>query len=177
MAERSEGSPAEQLRALVEAAERIRADAERDAAHAREAVARVGERADELDRRLDELAAGVRDAVAALKEEVAALRDAQVAPPPTEDPATRLDPSADDELIAEAEAAAARKPQPEAGEPDPEEPGPVAPEGARLLALKMALDGRPRAETASYLSENFELDDPEALLDEVYARAGREIRN
>jgi hypothetical protein len=167
MPERSEGSAAEQLRALVEAAERIRADAERDAAHAREAVARVGERADELDRRLDELAAGVRDAVAALKEEVAALRDAQAAPPATEDPATRLDPGADDELIAEAEAAAARKPQ-----PDPE-PAPAAPEGARLLALKMALDGRPRAETASYLSENFELDDPEALLDEVYARAGR----
>jgi hypothetical protein len=172
MAERSEGSAAEQLRALVEAAERIRADAERDAARAREAVARVGERADELDRRLDELAAGVREAVTALKEEVAALRDAEAAPPPTEDPATRLDPGADDELIAEAEAAAARKPQPEATEPDPE-PGPAAPEGARLLALKMALDGRPRAETASYLSENFELDDAEALLDEVYARAGR----
>ncbi len=51
--------------------------------------------------------------------------------------------------------------------------GPRAPEGARLLALKMALDGRPREETAGYLRENFELEDPEALLDEVYARAGR----
>jgi hypothetical protein len=37
----------------------------------------------------------------------------------------------------------------------------------------MALDGRPREETAGYLRENFELDDPEGLLDEVYARAGR----
>jgi hypothetical protein len=34
----------------------------------------------------------------------------------------------------------------------------------------MALGGAPREETARYLSENFELDDPEALLDEVYAR-------
>jgi hypothetical protein len=50
---------------------------------------------------------------------------------------------------------------------------PAAPEGARLLALKMALDGHPREETAGYLRDNFELDDPEALLDEVYARAGR----
>ena len=50
---------------------------------------------------------------------------------------------------------------------------PAAPEGARLLALKMALDGRPREDTAAYLRENFELEDPEALLDEVYARAGR----
>jgi hypothetical protein len=41
-----------------------------------------------------------------------------------------------------------------------------------VLALKMALDGTPRDETARYLRENFKLDDPEALLDEVYAKAG-----
>ena len=43
---------------------------------------------------------------------------------------------------------------------------------ARLLALKMALDGRSRDETAAYLRDNFDLDDPDALLDEVYAQAG-----
>lgn len=42
-------------------------------------------------------------------------------------------------------------------------------EGARLVALNMALNGTPREETARYLAENFELDDPERLLDEVYA--------
>jgi hypothetical protein len=36
----------------------------------------------------------------------------------------------------------------------------------------MALNGSPREETAAYLAENFELDDPDALLDDVYARAG-----
>jgi hypothetical protein len=36
----------------------------------------------------------------------------------------------------------------------------------------MALNGTPREETARYLNENFELDDPEALLEEVYARVG-----
>ncbi|HYP49150.1 MAG TPA: hypothetical protein VEQ61_10975 [Thermoleophilaceae bacterium] len=46
-------------------------------------------------------------------------------------------------------------------------------EGARLIALNMALNGTPREETAGYLRENFELDDPEQLLDDVYARAGR----
>jgi len=46
-------------------------------------------------------------------------------------------------------------------------------EGARVIALNMALNGSPRDEIARYLSENFELDDPEALLDEVYARVGR----
>jgi DivIVA domain-containing protein len=45
-------------------------------------------------------------------------------------------------------------------------------EGARLIALNMALNGTPRDETARYLSDNFELDDQDALLDEVYARVG-----
>jgi DivIVA domain-containing protein len=42
-------------------------------------------------------------------------------------------------------------------------------EGARLIALNMALNGTPREETARYLSENFQLADAGRLLDEVYA--------
>jgi cell division septum initiation protein DivIVA len=42
-------------------------------------------------------------------------------------------------------------------------------EGARLIALNMALNGTPREETARYLSENFHLADAGRLLDEVYA--------
>ena len=42
-------------------------------------------------------------------------------------------------------------------------------EGARLIALNMALNGTPREETAKYLSENFALRDRDELLDEVYA--------
>jgi cell division septum initiation protein DivIVA len=45
-------------------------------------------------------------------------------------------------------------------------------EGARLIALNMALNGSPRADTGRFLNENFDLDDPEAILEEVYARAG-----
>jgi hypothetical protein len=45
-------------------------------------------------------------------------------------------------------------------------------EGARLIALNMALNGTPRDETARYLRENFELENPDAILDEVYARVG-----
>jgi DivIVA domain-containing protein len=45
-------------------------------------------------------------------------------------------------------------------------------EGARLIALNMALNGTPRDETAQYLSQNFDLDDQDSLLDEVYARVG-----
>jgi vacuolar-type H+-ATPase subunit E/Vma4 len=42
-------------------------------------------------------------------------------------------------------------------------------EGARLIALNMALNGQSRAETDKYLAENFDLSDRAALLDEVYA--------
>jgi len=42
-------------------------------------------------------------------------------------------------------------------------------EGARLIALNMALNGSPRDETDAYLAENFDLSDRARLLDEVYA--------
>jgi DivIVA domain-containing protein len=41
-------------------------------------------------------------------------------------------------------------------------------EGARLIALNMALNGTPREETDRYLAQNFELRDRSSLLDEVY---------
>ena len=44
--------------------------------------------------------------------------------------------------------------------------------GARLTALNMALGGTPRDETARYLAEHYALADAEALLDDVYDRAG-----
>ena len=42
-------------------------------------------------------------------------------------------------------------------------------EGARLIALNMALNGTPREETDRYLADNFTLADRAGLLDEVYA--------
>jgi DivIVA domain-containing protein len=78
------------------------------------------------------------------------------------------------------QAPAAAHGEPTPGEAAPESPAEAAfeaaandsPAGARLIALNMALRGTPREETARYLAENFELDDPDALLDDVYARAG-----
>jgi hypothetical protein len=61
-------------------------------------------------------------------------------------------------------------------EPVPDEPADIVAEegdddveGARLIALNMALNGQTREETDKYLAENFDLADREALLDEVYA--------
>jgi DivIVA domain-containing protein len=45
-------------------------------------------------------------------------------------------------------------------------------EGARLIALNMALSGQSRAETDQYLAENFSLRDRARLLDEVYESIG-----
>ena len=55
----------------------------------------------------------------------------------------------------------------EAAEPDAAGEGDT--EGARLVALNMALNGTSRDETDRYLAENFDLADRSALLDEVYA--------
>jgi hypothetical protein len=83
--------------------------------------------------------------------------------------------------VAAPESEAAPEPAPAAPEPsaaagaapaestvsDPDE---VA---ARLVALNMAMNDTPREETARYLREHHSLADPERLLDEVYAGAGR----
>ncbi len=45
-------------------------------------------------------------------------------------------------------------------------------EGARLIALNMALNGSSREEVDRYLTENFQLADRRGLLDEVYASVG-----
>jgi hypothetical protein len=41
-------------------------------------------------------------------------------------------------------------------------------DGARLVALNMALNGESREDTERYLLQNFQLEDREKLLDEVY---------
>jgi DivIVA domain-containing protein len=77
-----------------------------------------------------------------------------------------------DEFSSETPAAPAA---PAAREAPPRAPSPLASgqdpgdtEGARLIALNMALNGTPREETDRYLAENFQLPDREALLEEVY---------
>jgi hypothetical protein len=69
-----------------------------------------------------------------------------------------------------AEAEPEPEPEPEAAEePDEVAGGESDVEGARLVALNMALNGQTRDETDRYLEENFQLPDRSALLDEVYA--------
>ncbi|HEY7633263.1 MAG TPA: DivIVA domain-containing protein [Thermoleophilaceae bacterium] len=75
----------------------------------------------------------------------------------------------------EQEPVAEEAPKPAASIPETRDPEPIAsagPEGARLVALNMALNGTPREEAARYLADNFQLDDQDAILDDVYSRVG-----
>ena len=163
---------AEKVRAIQEAAEQsaaaLRAEAaeEIDAQLARAQVVaeRLSARASEIERSMESLAESVRSELSALKADLEELR------------AVGEGVGAVREEAAEAEAAREPEPEPEPeAEPEPTAELPAEPaadghEGARVIALNMALNGSSREETARYLSENFELEDPEALLDEVYAR-------
>ena len=85
-------------------------------------------------------------------------------------------PEEDDELVEDEEPEETVVHEVAAGEPaaadDVAEAGGDGAEGARLIALNMALNGTAREETATYLAENFDLDDPDSLLDDVYDRVG-----
>jgi hypothetical protein len=186
--EAAERSSAELEAAARQEAGRIRAEAEREVeslvGRARDVAARVAERAGELDRQV----AAIRTSLDSLRKDLEELRakPAGSTTSPTDSGAAAREsrpvasvPSAEpqgdlDETIAEAEATSAREPAiaaPEASSaPEPADDQGSG-EGARLIALNMALSGTPREDTARYLAENFDLDDPDALLDDVYARA------
>jgi len=163
----------EQVRLILEAAERgateMREDAGRQAtAH----VARVEQAAEGMLAKLEELQAelaGLLDGLRAGGERLTrglAELQAQVGD---------VDPMPEAEPAPEPEDFAAPEPEPEpAPEPAPKAADGNADEaGARIIALNMALGGSSREETASYLAENFSLPDPDALLDDVYAKVGR----
>ena len=163
----------DQVGVIVEAAEASAAGIRQQASvEAREHVAKVSEAASALLRRVDALNADVTQLqgnMGELRAVAAGSGEAAVV----------------EEMLEEERAVAAATPEPEPEpleekEPTVEEKEPTVEEpsssgdseGARLIALNMALNGTPRAETDRYLAENFELGDRKALLDEVYARVG-----
>jgi len=84
--------------------------------------------------------------------------------------ATGVDEAPEVDAVAEAAVAETSVTDEVIVEPDvPVEELPEDLEGARLVALNMALNGTPREETDRYLAENFDLADRQSLLDEVYA--------
>ncbi len=145
-------SSGERVRAIVDAAERsaaeleaaARSDADRLRAQARADLERVRLLAVEVGERATE-----------------AARELNVAPPEAP-PAPPETPAAPPEKPAPAD-----PPPPEpAVEKRPRKGG----EAPRLIALNMMLDGSSREEVGRYLDENFDLEDPGELLDEVWSQ-------
>jgi DivIVA domain-containing protein len=196
----AEGTSAH-VRAILEAAEtsarELREDAGREAS---DHVERVGDAARELLTKLDRLqgeldrllggvrssAEGLAGSLGELSRDVGTLRGPAAAPaePGPAESATLASAPAEPgpaESAAPADLDEPAAPAPESAAPEPSAAHPAAANGARsddepgarLVALNMALEGTPREQTASYLAEHYELPDVEALLDEVYASAGK----
>jgi hypothetical protein len=194
--ERSESlavAASERVRAIVQAAEASAAEIERAAHHDAERIrAEAAQSTHGLLERLqgleEELAALVEDLrggagriateLASLQEEVGRMSGGSAAQQPAAAPA----PARPREPATPPAPEPAPEPEPE---PAPRPAAAVAPpakpagagkdedvEGARLVALDMALSGKSRAEADRFLSEHYELPDRAALLDDVYSSAG-----
>jgi DivIVA domain-containing protein len=178
--ERKASDDARQTRALADSdAERTRSDAvERAQAHVAavaQATAVLIERVESMDgevaRLVDSLRAGsgkLANDLTAVETNMAALYDAasgrggdaaQVDPPPAVAPAPAPVPAP-----ALAPPSAVR---PHSGEPA--SGGNDDLDGARLIALNMALNGESRVDADRYLAEHYQLADRHKLLDEVFA--------
>lgn len=177
---------AEQLRA--EAGEEAREHVHRVSTATREMLERLGAMHDELAalmQRLREDAGRLSAELRALERDVVEIGPPvddepleEAAPEPPAEPAPTAPSEPADEAPRDEPAAKAERGKNAAPESPPPKTPPAAAkdaddeEAARLVALDMALAGTPREDTAKYLAEHYELDDPGAVLDDVYALAG-----
>lgn len=165
---------------------------------ARELIAAAEADAQEIRNRAeseaDERLAKVRDALASLEGALGGPPSAEIDPGPAEvpEPMPPLEP--EPSPPAEPEPMPPAEPEPMPPDPEIEPPAPAQPDrespqmtngssgssdrsqdatAARIVAMKMALDGSPRDEISSHLGENYEIDNSEKLLDDVMARAKR----
>jgi len=106
---------------------------------------------------------GAREADAPIVADVDIVEDAPAPPPPAAPAPEPAAPAAAKPAAAAADAAPAAAAAAAGADEDDDV------EGARLIALNMALNGQSREETDKYLAENFDLSDRSSLLDEVYA--------
>ena len=192
---------AERVGSILEAAERKAAELETDArgkaeeilAQARQEARQQVERAQAAAAKLVEQAEGLREAIGGLGESAGSeLRESaqrlgervsratgqerpapEVEPQPARIPEPMPEPVPDPtpERIPEPTPVPEVEPEP-ARVPEPTPNGGDS-QAARLVAMKMALDGASRAEIEAHLAENYELGDSSALLDEVLARASK----
>ena len=170
----AQGRAEEIIRAAEQEATRIRSEAEATALRARSTAEA------EAQRRLDE----VRSALDALQGKLTGGPSSEVLPgpvtvpepepPATPEPTPDPTPEPMPQPAPEPTPDPVPEPVPPPGEADPPSPdqrnGDAA---ARLVAMKLALDGASREDARKQLAAEYDLPDLDALLDEVYSKAGR----
>ena len=193
--ERTAHEAARQLReAANRDAERTREEAlEKARAHVT-AVAQITatllERVGSMDAEVNALVGSVRAGAGRLAADLSAVENGmselygaasgravaeQAVAEPEPQPAPAAQPGGFQTELESALAAPEPAPEPAVAEPEQVAPAPASPEGgadvdgARLIALNMALNGESRSDTERYLAENFQLPDRLKLIDEVYA--------
>ena len=135
------------VRAAEEEANRIRTQAEAEARN----------QLDDVRKAIDQLQ-GVFSRELDAKVEPGPVTVPEPEPPPVPEPEPPLVP----------------EPEPPPDEATPPSPEPPADAGAaRLVALKLALDGAPREQVRQRLAADYPLADVDSLLDDVYAKAGK----
>jgi hypothetical protein len=164
-AEELAGQAAEAVRRVVaeaeERAEKIVRDAEGEAERIRDQVETDAKRI------RDEAEAEARERIERARRALSELAGETPEPGPAPDPEPAPDPQPE--------------PQPQpvpTPDPEPSPPGPIAgangdDAAARLVAMKLAVDGKGREEIEAELSARFGAGDRSGLLDDVLSRAGR----
>jgi hypothetical protein len=172
----SESNRAEELAAqAAEAVRRTLAEAEAKAERI------IGDAEAEAKRILDQAEAEAREridsatkALEELRSKLADVRRAPTSAAPASEPAASAPAAPKPEPAPEPEPLRA---EPEVPTTAPTEPHPAAGNGddaaARLVAMKLAVDGKGREEIEAELTERFGPGDRSGLLDDVLARAGR----
>jgi len=152
-------SASAQVQAILQAAETSAAAITREAEAEAERIRAAALKTEEAD------VSGLLEMVASLRSDLDALeariRELHGGHEPAETARTTRAPKAAPKV--DAPKAEAPKAEARAADPDADV------EGARLIALNMALNGESREATDKYLADNFDLGDRSALLDEVYS--------
>ena len=173
---------ADRVREVIGEAERAAEKVIREAeAEAKRIVGAAEGEAHELRERTERARAALSDLIGGSNEPTTtgAARMASPEPPAAETPEPPV-PSPDPSPPPQPPTPEPPSPSPEPGPPSPPDPGPQMASnggaddaGARLVAMKLALDGKGRDEIAAELEQKFGPGDRAALLDDVLARAGR----
>ena len=158
-------------------AQRVRSEAEQAATRLRgDAEAEAQHRLDEVRVALDELQGKLGERA---EVQPGPVTVPEPEPPSTPEPTPEPGPEPAPQPMPEPGPEPVPEPSPPPGEADPPSPDPGEPgtdggdAAARLVAMKLVLEGTSREDARKRLAGEYEVADLDSLLDEVYAKAGK----